>query len=220
MLIYDSLSTKLTRRSRQEFYRQRVIQVNNDLIAISEAPLSAIRYANVIGGHSAEVVEELGSTSQQRHLFGLTCFNAEVVFITGGILEDFNVTNTVQALDLNDGTFREITAMNTPRRFHSSACLGNELFVFGGLNVDYLSSIERLDIANEATSSWHIIYRHGKDVVPRENAAMCAVSPTKILICGGWGSWGALSDVIIFDIETNNSQIVPTGLPSRLYCVN
>lgn len=78
--------------------------------------------------------------------------------------------------------------MNVARHMHSSCILGNSIYVFCGIDVDYEYSncIERLYIGNvNEGRSWELI-NHPLDIFPaRVNIHTVALNDSEILIFGG-----------------------------------
>ena len=88
----------------------------------------------------------------------------------------------------------QLPPLNEPRKCHSSICLGQKLYVYGG-TCDLrwpmtLNSIEILDMSSRVgygadliEPSW-MMYS-AREMVPRFDARLCAVDDSHIMIAGG-----------------------------------
>ena len=82
--------------------------------------------------------------------------------------------------------------------------LGDYLFTLGGMvnTTKWASSIESLNL--QSMQSWSTIVESNQHV-ERRNAAIAAITATKIIVFGGYASSGHRSnDGYIFDTSDNN----------------
>ncbi|CAG9336307.1 unnamed protein product [Blepharisma stoltei] len=89
----------------------------------------------------------------------------------------------------------------SPRMYHSMQPIGQYLYLFGGLgDGEYpLNDFWAFDCIRE---SWHLVSSLG-DHPPQRFAYASAVDGDLLLIWGGYGSLGYLSDGYIYDITSN-----------------
>ena len=104
-----------------------------------------------------------------------------------------------------------MVSLNEARRSHSSCILGSKIFVFGGRVGEgiFLDSIESLDLSYNQV--WQLF--RVQTFTPRCAAAVCAFSPTQIVIIGGEYFNGCYhSDVIVYnDKERSALQVAEAG---------
>ena len=115
-----------------------------------------------------------------------------------------------------------IPPLNKSRAHHGSCGVGKTAFVFAGLSYDrlgwrYCNTIEQLDFDISLGSTdrckpreWKVFTI--KELSPRQNALLVAISSTKLLIGGGNFHGKLESDGVIFDIGTRKVCKVKDGL--------
>ena len=212
---YDCMSGNLLKfeHSVVEFEDRITVQINKDLYLFSMEPLAAYKCEKVVDITALEVPTciELATTDHNREDFSVTNFGNCVIYITGGLV-DCTPSNSVLTFHISDDSFCSdlIPSMNESRCNHSSTVAGGKVWVFGGSNSTQkaLDTIEVLDVmakkingwwkpCGETMITWQTIKT--KAFTARLYPSVCAISPSKILICGGSGRSGDLSSVLMFD---------------------
>ena len=98
--------------------------------------------------------------------------------------------------------------MNVDRHSHSSTCLNDSLYVFGGSGSTDRSAetIERLLLIGQSGVLWELISTDA--FTPRKWASVCPIDEYDILICGGYDEKAPkfLSDAIVFNTVTKYSE--------------
>ena len=114
------------------------------------------------------------------------------LIISGGCDKDKSeYFASVEKYDITNNTWTPAPSMHTPRRYHSTCCLAQYLYVFAGENsTGKLNSIEVISasafVDNRDDTQWELIQIPTNSFTPRD---MCLVSPlnaTQIVILGGY----------------------------------
>ena len=88
--------------------------------------------------------------------------------------------------------------MNVGRYSHSTTLIDGTIYVVGGFNDGYLSSVELLNVKTEG-STWSIFDL--PDFTPRTDPLVRRLSSTKLLIAGGFNEGQNLRDVSVIDLK-------------------
>ena len=160
-------------------------------------------------------------SDHNRSYFSLANYLKRFIIVTGGRIGN-RITKTALVFTIATCKFSEIVAMNKPREDHSSSTLGNSVFVFGGLNTNGpMNSIERLKIAPDSivtAPKWDTIALD-PGFAPRANPAVCAISSSKVLICGGSQQNKNLSDIWVVNAKTRTMQKIANA-PFGFHCLS
>ena len=163
--------------------------------------LIAYKYENVqwITADSVLERQEIGQTNDGSFDFSLANYQNKAIYVTGGA-RGGQIVNRVLALTIATKTFKLMPAMNVARAAHGSTSTGNILAVFGGNSHDRstISSIEVLSVVQ--SNRWEKVEDQNQVFTPRSLPSVCAISPSKIIIYGGFVDIRhMLSDVMIFN---------------------
>jgi len=91
--------------------------------------------------------------------------------------------------------------LNEPRCGHSACVVGNSIYVIGGWNKKYLSSIEKLDFGGH---KWELIKLGKKSAIkPVQTAGAIAIKDDEMLIFGGYHDGEVLSkECYVYNIKS------------------
>ena len=118
------------------------------------------------------------------------------IYIIGGYLNGGDESATVIRFSLDDYKFYRVRNMQNARSNHAAVVAGDFLYVIGGYGGKNLDTIEMLDLTTKR-ATWTTIFSNA--FTPRNCPCVVALSPTQILILGGNGRGGLLSDVLLLE---------------------
>ena len=114
--------------------------------------------------------------TQHLNGFQLSKYQGTFIYITGG-RNPINPVRSVLVYDTSsDSIDKNQPELNIARCKHSSAIVGNKLFIFGGIDQDYyqLDSLELLDLTySKEDRVWDLIRLQG--ITARSDAIMSSV---------------------------------------------
>jgi len=173
-------------------------KVNFERLAVTR-----LENAGSLGGASEYqlIRTELKAKNMARWHFALTCYNKERLIVSGG--HCLSTLCEVFTFIIARNDWGKLTSMIKPRQNHSSCVLKTKVFYIGGTdhNMKRLTSVEWSDVI----SGERDIIEAAFDV-PRELPVVGAVSDSKLIIMGGIGDSGKLSDVLLFDTTLEGEE--------------
>ncbi|PSS24836.1 TRNA wybutosine-synthesizing protein [Actinidia chinensis var. chinensis] len=139
----------------------------------------------------------------------------DLMFLIGGRADPVNILNDVWALNTAKSEWKVLNCTGSvfpPRHRHAAAVIDSEIYVFGGLNGDLISS--ELHILDTASLEWNEIRIRGEWPCPRHSHALVAYG-SKLFMFGGFDGEKALGDLYSFDIQTCSwsKENIPGGTP-------
>ena len=186
----------------KEFESFQSIQVQADLFYFYHSEGQIRRVSNFDWDGKVKTQELKARFTQHLNGFQLSKYQGTFIYITGG-RNPINPVRSVLVYDTSsDSIDKNQPELNIARCKHSSAIVGNKLFIFGGIDQDYyqLDSLELLDLTySKEDRVWDLIRLQG--ITARSDAIMSSVGNDQILIIGGLFSNKSLSDAYLFSIN-------------------
>ncbi|KDP20748.1 hypothetical protein JCGZ_21219 [Jatropha curcas] len=149
-----------------------------------------LKAINAVGGPSPR----LGHTAS---LVG------EFLFVIGGRSDPLNILNDVWVLNTvsNEWRLSECSGIIfPPRHRHAAAVIGSNIYVFGGLNNDSISS--SLYVLNAGNLQWKEALVGGQQPCARHSHSMVAYG-SKLFMFGGYSGEKPLGDLYSFNVQTH-----------------
>lgn len=162
--------------------------------------LTVTKFENCVsaGQADAQPIKKttLRSKGVPRWYFALTAYNNDRLVVSGGL--HLSTSVEVFAYYIQTNEWRKISSMSKPRSNHSSCALKSRIYFVGGCDSSMVrqNSIEYIDMNSNERGTPMEIFPGG-----REMPVFGAVSDTKLLIMGGIGDIGKLSEVLTFSIN-------------------
>jgi len=133
---------------------------------------------------------QLQSLDFQLNKFSNVNYKDRMIVVAGGVnLEWQQESAEVYALCLRKQTWYALPRLSESRSTHSSAALGDNIYVIGGF-IDLTESLNSIEVFNMAkwhskkpNNTWDKLILGG--ISPRAGAIFCPVGPSQILIIGG-----------------------------------
>lgn len=185
------------------------IQLNETLYAFNKGPKVTCYFADL---ETNKILPDGLTRSQsftERYLehFAVANYRNKKAYVTGGYDRQYQeTTNAVSTygLDENPDHWDKMVCLNKNRSRHGTCSLGPRIFVFGGESRpgEYEASIETYDVEDKSQPSWDLIL---EPLMERRNPAVSPINGTEIVILGGDGPNGYLSDVLILDISVSTN---------------
>ena len=162
---------------------------------------SVAKYSNVVG-EGAVSKTELACLNMTRLYSSVTLHMNRWLYVVGGT-DGEDYLKTAICLDLQTSQFTEAPSLNIARYQHSATVLGGCLYIIGGYGGEsQLDTIEKLDIVNSGMV-WNIFTTPG--FTARQNAIVCTINNTQMLVAGGYYNENLLSDALIIDTAALSS---------------
>ena len=129
------------------------------------------------------------------------------IYVTGGILNSHIVANTWR-FDAVKRVWQEAQPMLKPRAHHSSAVLGDRLYVVGGLRFELnkMLNIETIECYNSSTNTWTAA---GRTMFPRKQAQLVVYDATIVEVGGLQLGESEVDTMMSYHIV--DDMIKPTG---------
>ena len=154
-----------------------------------------------------------------RHGHSCCSIQDRYIVVSGSRKEVNGAAQKVEVYDTQLDEWMELAKINEGRHYHSSCHFNHKfLFVFGGIanaNKKYSANIERLQFdINDNSHSWELLNVRPdcagalRNLTPRQGAGMCQLSPTELLIVGGFNS-KFITDYITITLDEDSGR--PTG---------
>ncbi|KAL8606435.1 hypothetical protein ACOMHN_060340 [Nucella lapillus] len=127
------------------------------------------------------------------------------IYVFGGANQAGNL-NDVQVLDTASHTWTTLSPSGTPpvpRTHHTTAAVGDKLFVYSGghAGADPVGD-RQVHCYDASTDAWSVLTSRGDSPKPRHGHAMVAVG-SKVLVHGGMAGTTFYDDLHVLDVEKN-----------------
>ena len=158
----------------------------------------------------------LGTLEKRKsaNAYAIADYKGHRVYLSGGDAKKMLDEETeVDYFDLRSLQWHSASKLNEGRRFHSSVCLGEHIYVFGGwMNP---GTVESLYVGDNLP--WSIIHEPST-ITKRRSPAVAVINSYTIAVCGGYnGSY--LNDGFVLDTQKNRiSSILGSDVDIKFKC--
>ncbi|XAR65643.1 tRNA(Phe) [7-((3-amino-3-carboxypropyl)-4-demethyl)wyosine(37)-N(4)]- methyltransferase [Bertholletia excelsa] len=126
----------------------------------------------------------------------------DLMFLIGGRADPINILNDVWVFNSTKREWKLLECTGIvfpPRHRHAAAVIGSNIYVFGGLKGELLSSA--LYVLDTSSLEWYEIPTLGEQPCSRHSHTLVACG-SKLFMFGGYDGEKALGDLYSFDIQT------------------
>ena len=140
-------------------------------------------------------MQKLAQLKRNAVAFAVAMHNNQLVYLTGGTVE---AAKQASIFRITENTWEETKPMMYGRFNHSSICLNEFVYVFGGFGND--GYIERMRAGSK--ERWAVCYEPSDDLTKRSHSAVTVINSNHIAVFGGARDFKCLRDGYVLNTET------------------